>query len=110
MRVKLPQNDRKYFWTRHSKQKLVQYGLSASRIKRIIRHPERKEVGIAPHTIAVMQKRNKRNPQKGEIWTLYQLQGTRKKIISAWIYPGITPKRREIFIPDEVWKELENLL
>jgi hypothetical protein len=109
MRITFPKNDQKYFWTRHSKQKLVQYGLSVNKIKRIIRYPDRKEEGIAPRTIAVMQRRNRRQPKKGEIWVLYQIHGSRKKIISAWIYPAITPRRKEIFVPDEVWDEIARL-
>jgi hypothetical protein len=46
--------------------------LSANKIKRIIRFPDRKEEGIAPDTIAVMKRRNENDPQKGEIWVMYQ--------------------------------------
>lgn len=132
MNVKPPKNDRNYFWTMHSQRKLFQYGLSPNKIKRIIRYPDRKEEGIALDTIAVMQRKNKKNPQKGEIWVMYQRKLKVKseklkvknekakvekdeklqagmgqiKIISAWIYPAETPKGKEIFVPDEVWEEL----
>ena len=128
-----PKNDHKYYWTVHSKYKLIQYGLSANKIKRIIRFPDRKEEGVAPNTIAVMKRKNEKHPQKGEIWVMYQdrlrvkkkeikdesnennlenryKEATGKiKIISAWIYPGETPKDKEIFVPKDVWEELENI-
>lgn len=127
MQIKPPKNDRNYFWTLHSQRKLFQYGLTPNRIKRIIRHPDRKEEGIAPRTIAVMQRKSKKDSKKGEIWVMYQKNLKTKnlklkakddgkikiypgqlKIISAWIYPSETPKGKEIFIPDEAWEELQN--
>lgn len=105
----------------HCRFKLKQYGLSPNKIKRIIRFPDRKEEGIAPNTIAVMQLKNKKDPKKGEIWVMYQtkvksqkskvkitsqkskLAGAKTKIISVWVFPGISPKGKEIFVPDEVW-------
>ncbi len=72
MQTKPPKNDRNYYWTMHSQYKLFQYGLTPNRIKRIIRHPDRKEEGIAPETIAVMQQKNRKDPKKGEVWVMYQ--------------------------------------
>jgi hypothetical protein len=145
MQIKLPKNDHKYHWTMHSQFKIKQYGLSANKIKRIIRFPDRKEEGIAPNTVAVMKRRNRNNPQKGEIWVMYQrklkVQNSKLKventnpdvstkggrlsvishqpavesllgkikIISAWVYPGVSPKSEEIFVPDDAWEELENI-
>jgi len=51
----MPKNDSKYHWTNHVAGKMVYYGLSADRVKRVIRSPHRSEKGIAPDTIAVMQ-------------------------------------------------------
>lgn len=49
----------------------------------------------------------------GEIWLMYQkIQRQKKdkiKIISAWRYPGISPKGKEISIPDDIRKELQRL-
>ncbi|NMB92352.1 MAG: hypothetical protein GYA31_01875 [Parcubacteria group bacterium] len=62
-----------FYWTKHSQEKLRQYGLSASRIKRLIRHPERIEAGIAPETWASMQSAgSKKHPY--EIWTMYVIE------------------------------------
>lgn len=60
---------------------------------------------------------------KQEIWVMYLLKGKGQKskgknvariplfppqlrIISAWRYPGVSPKRSPI--PDEIWRELED--
>jgi hypothetical protein len=40
---------------------------------------------------------------------MYQLRGKKKVVISVWFYPGITPKGKQIFIPDEVWEEINNI-
>lgn len=34
------------------------------------------------------------------------LKASKKKIISVWIYPGKSPKGKQIYVPDEVWTEL----
>jgi hypothetical protein len=106
MQIKIPQNDHKYLWTRHVVCKIFQYAITPNKIKRIINSPARKEEGVAPQTVAVMQKKSKRE-EKGEIWVMYQNVGSKKRIISTWIYPGVTPKGKEIFVPDEVWMEIE---
>lgn len=126
-----------YQWTQHSLYKLKQYGLSQQRIKRVIRVPERIEEGIVPKTIACMQ-RGSSSKKSGEIWCMYQIgnhksqiskskQGTNNKtqtldktnklmklmpkklkIISAWKYPGVSPKNNPI--PQEILNEIGNLL
>jgi hypothetical protein len=106
MQIKIPQDDYKYLWTRHVVQKIFQYGITPNKVKRIVNNPSRKEEGVAPETVAVMQKISKKE-EKGEVWVMYQNSGSKKRIISTWIYPGITPKGREIFVPDEVWIEIE---
>lgn len=55
MQLKPPKNTEKYFWTQHAAYKLRQYGLSAQRVIRVINNPQRKEEGIVPKTVAVMQ-------------------------------------------------------
>ncbi|MBI5732943.1 hypothetical protein HY967_03220 [Candidatus Jorgensenbacteria bacterium] len=52
---KSPRNDDKYSWTHHVFDKMRYYGISESRIKRIVRFPNRTEEGIASQTVAVMQ-------------------------------------------------------
>ena len=105
--LKIPKNTDKFSWTKHSIEKMKYYGLSEQRVKRVLRYPDRTEEGIAPVTIAMMQKSGaKKRPH--EIWTMYTfLKSGKKLIISAWRYPGISPKGEEIPIPDEMKEEVE---
>ena len=98
-----------FYWTKHSQEKLRQYGLSASRIKRLIRHPERIEAGIAPETWASMQTAgSKKHPY--EIWTMYVIEKTKGqksiRVISAWKYPGKTNPGDPIPIPPDIFEEI----
>lgn len=111
--LKLPKNSSKISWTRHSIEKMKQYFLSEQRIKRVLNNPDRIEEGIAPGTIAVMQKAgSKKRPH--EIWTMFTIAKKnrekatifRKIIISCWRYPGISPKGKGIPIPDEIRNEI----
>jgi len=98
----------KYQWTKHSIYKMRHYGLSAQRIKRIIRHPERTEEAIVPNMIAAMQPAGNKN--YSEIWTIYALLKTKNyqlktiKIITAWRYPGKSSARNPI--PKEILDEI----
>lgn len=95
----------KIIWTRHSKEKMRYYRLSENRLLRILRNPERKEIGIAPRTVAVMQRAGtKKHPT--EIWLLYQKFQKKLKIISAWRYPGISPVREPPPIPEDILWQL----
>jgi len=81
------------------------YRLSENRLKRVMRKPDRKELGIAPKTVAVMQKAGtKKYPT--EIWLMYQKDKTKTKIITAWRYPGISPKREPPPIPEDILWQL----
>lgn len=102
MRINLPKNDSKYHWTNHVGQKMIYYGLSADRIKRVIRSPHRSEKGIAPDTIAVMCpskyasssiiSRNNKEPARGgpgkqlswkeEIWVMYATKTNNQQLIT----------------------------
>ena len=132
----LPKDDPKYEWTNHAKEKMGYYRLSESLIKRIVRFPQRTEEGIAPKTVAVMQSRTRPKKVMGksvngteEIWVMYQEVGKnsksdarnsnlkillagapKKRIISAWRYPGQSPIGKKIPIPDEILQELEALV
>jgi hypothetical protein len=115
----LPKRENLY-WTEHVRQKMRQYRLSESRIKRILRHPKRLEIGVAPDTVAGMQPAgSKKHPY--EIWVMWSLDKARDKqqvkkarfnldkkiiIISAWRYPGVSPVHEPPPIPDDVWKDL----
>ncbi|HJZ11845.1 MAG TPA: hypothetical protein VJ521_06835 [Acidobacteriota bacterium] len=123
-----------YQFTLHAQYKMKQYGLSAQKVRSVIRNPKRREEGIVPKTVAVMQpvspkKVGGREVWKQEIWVLFQIKNQNSKIknetedemplefpirytlkaksfkiISAWRYPGISPKRNPI--PDEILEEL----
>lgn len=96
---------REFFWTKHAISKMFFYGLAPSRIKKIFRSPDRTEEGIAPGTVAAMQKVGKGKRQT-EIWVMWQKgKGEQKKIIAAWRYPGTSPVKG-IPVPPEILEEL----
>lgn len=122
--LKKPKNDSRYFWTSHIFLKMLQYRISESLIKRIIRFPDRVEEGIAEDTIAVMRRADSLK-KKEEIWVMYCLKnpavqknkkppcpnffkGNKIIVITAWRYPGISPKRDPI--PAEILAEVKNVL
>ena len=102
MNFKFPKNDEKYSWTNHVGRKMMFYGLSADRVKRVIRNPNRSEKGIAPNTIGVMQPAGSK-----EVWVMYANRGKKKIIITAWRYPGKSPIREAIPIPADILEELK---
>lgn len=128
MNFKVPKNDAKYHWTSHVIGKMAFYGLTPDRVRRIIRTPQRVEDGVAENTVAVMSvppgpaspklQRGERDlAQKGgqprnkksyETWVMYQKKGSKKIIISAWRYPGISPVGKQIPIPQDILEELKN--
>jgi hypothetical protein len=122
MRFKSPKNTEKYEWTQHAAFKMKQYGLTAQRILRVVKNPRRTEEGIVKNTIAVMQPASLRTKDgkrfwSQEIWAMYQIKRKvqnakfktfgqhRIRIISAWRYPGVSPKRDPI--PEEILRELD---
>ena len=132
MLFKFPKDDAQFAWTSHVKQKMVQYRLSEQKIKTILKNSNRREEGIAPKTSAVM-KRNDTPKRKEEMWVMFlvlpsrtrgitqkntrtnaesqisNVGGQKLRIISAWRYPGVSPTGKAIPIPEDIWKELENL-
>lgn len=103
-------NCKKFHWTKHIEDKMRYYGLSKQRVRRVLKTPDRKELGVAPDTIAVMQTTGtKKYPT--EIWLMFQGAQSKKIInmISAWRYPGISPKGRLPEIPEDAILELERL-
>jgi hypothetical protein len=128
MRFKVPKNNERFFWTNHVIGKMLFYGLSEQRVKRVILNPGRIEEGIAPNTIACMQVAGSKKHRQ-EIWVMYQPRqsrgnskfqilpqcgippsGTNSKlrIISAWRYPGKSPAKNPI--PQEILDEIKGLL
>ncbi len=113
---KEPKNTDRIFWTKHCKEKMRFYGLSESRLKRLLLNPERVEEGIAPKTIAIMQPvGTKKHPT--EIWLMYQIINQKSKIknqkiriITAWRYPAISPIGEEIPIPEDILDELKTAI
>ena len=104
------------------------YGLSETKIRYVLRRPDRIEEGIALRTTAVMQKTgSQKNPS--EIWVMYQKKLLRKKrenssldklknilergekiiVISAWRYPGISPQGPPP-IPENIIREIGEIL
>ena len=110
----------KYLWTVHARLKLKYYGLSESRIKRVIHFPARTEEGIVEKTVAVMQPAGTK--RYTEIWAMYKITKSkfknqsskfakpeqRLKIITVWRYPGKSPSRNPI--PESIIKEIKSIL
>ena len=95
------------YWTSHSKFKMRQYGFSEARVKRVIHSPKRIEEGIAEKTIAMMQGAgSKKHPY--EVWVMIQETPRRRKVISAWRYPGVTKPGDPL--PPEILKEIKCLI
>lgn len=105
MLLREPKNDKRLYWTRHVKEKMRYYGLSEGRLRRILKSPQRREKGIAPKTTALMQPAGTKKPS--EIWLMYQEVGQKKRIISAWRYPGVSPVGEPIPIPEDIIEELK---
>ncbi|MEK7673839.1 MAG: hypothetical protein AAB371_01410 [Patescibacteria group bacterium] len=101
----------KLHWTNHSKAKMSFYGLSESRVKRVLRTPKRVEEGVAENTIALMQppsikKRDGKEMWTQEIWVMIQKRGEKLRIISAWRYPGKSSEKNPI--PKEIIDDLKS--
>jgi len=115
VRFKTPKNNERFSWTNHVIGKMIFYGLSEQRVKRVILNPNRIEEGIAPDTIACMQVGGSKKHRQ-EIWTMYQIKNSKKqtknakqlRIISAWRYPGKSPAKNPF--PPEILAEIKNLV
>jgi len=123
MRFREPKDTEAVKWTQHVKEKMKFYGLSETRLKKILRKPDRTEKGVALKTTALMQK-TKSKKKATEIWLMYRAikrkKGSRPKpsldetlrnqekirIISAWRYPGISPEGPPP-IPEDIIRELK---
>lgn len=121
MRIVFPKSDAKYHWTNHVKRKMAFYGLSPSRVLRVMRAPKRMEKGIAEGTLAGMQPAGTQK-RPTEIWVMWaeprsgskskgksqmsKVLLSKKVIITAWRYPGISPIREAVPIPANIVAEL----
>ena len=119
-------NKENYHWTDHVRNKMRQYRLTESRVKRVLRHPKRVEVGVAEDTVAAMQPAGSAK-HPFEIWVMWatgrKAQRAKREspktkfgfvnekitVISAWRYPGVSPLREPPPIPDDAWEELRQL-
>ena len=102
------------FWTKHAKAKMRYYALSEQRVRRVLHTPTRIEEGIAPETVALMQRAgSKKHPY--EIWVMVKDEKasrfgkltTGRKIISAWRYPGLTQPGEPL--PEEILREFREI-
>src|SRR4030042_1963843 len=95
---------------------MLYYGFSPSRVLRVVNAPARGEEGVAPGTLAGMQKAGTK-AKPWEIWVMWRADQHatplpvgmtgRKVIITAWRYPGTSPVRGAVPIPDDVLAELD---
>ena len=96
-------------WTWHSRDKMRYYRLSEARVRRILHSPARIEEGVAPKTAALMQKAGSAG-HPHELWVMIQDVGRKRKVISAWRYPGESKPRSVItlnFLAREYGEYLE---
>lgn len=97
-----------FHWTNHVQHKMLFYRLSEGRIRRVIANPKRRENGVAPNTVAFMQ-RNDTPKRKEEIWVMVAQENkvpNKKIIISAWRYPGVSKARSGVPLPDGLQEEI----
>lgn len=98
---------RQLYWTKHAKAKMRYYALSEQRVRRVLKTPSRIEEGIAEGTIGLMQRAgSKKHPY--EIWVMAKDEKLKRKIISAWRYPGIT--RAGEPLPEEILREFREII
>ncbi len=104
----------KYLWTNHSEHKMKYYGLSQSRVRRVLHSPIRIEEGVAQNTFAAMQPVSYKTKDgvrtwSQEIWVMATNLKSKKsnsiRIISAWRYPGVSKNRMSL--PDDVLNEIQ---
>ena len=116
-----PKDNSRYRWTRHVVRKMVHYRLTPARVMRVVRAPERLEEGVAPGTLAGMQRAGSK-AKPTEVWAMWREEAKartafdakagiatqpRRIIITAWRYPGTSPVRSAVPIPEDVLAELD---
>ena len=93
-------------WTTHSRYKMRHYGLSEQKIKSVLNSPKRVEKGIADGTIAfLLSAGSVKHPH--EIWVMVADDKDKRRVISAWRYPGVTKPGEPL--PDQIVREMEVL-
>jgi len=107
------QKKTRYQWTKHIRNKMNFYGLSASRVIRVLRAPERIEKGLVEQTIVFMQpvsfKKHSQSAKEwsSEIWVMAKEAGDHLRLISAWRFPGRTKVGEPL--PPEIINELQDI-
>jgi len=82
------------------------YGLSEQKIKSVLNSPKRVEKGIADGTIAfLLSAGSVKHPH--EIWVMVADDKDKRRVISAWRYPGVTKPGEPL--PDQIVREMEVL-
>jgi hypothetical protein len=83
------------------------YRLSEGRVRRVLHAPKRVEEGVAPRTIALMQPASMKTATTWaqEIWVMVQDAGSKRKVISAWRYPGVTKPRAVLQMMQKEYRE-----
>src|SRR3989344_6399800 len=109
----------KLVWTSHAKFKMTFYGLSESRVRRVLKSPLRVEEGIAEKTGACMQPssykfKDGKKSWSQEIWVMFTESSARHpeldsesklRIISSLSYPGVTKPRAPL--PESILAEID---
>ena len=94
-----------FIFTKHAVSKMRFYGISENKLKKIFRKPDRTQVGVAPETIALMQRTGVK--KKTEIWLMYEKNKERKiRIVTAWRFPGTSPEGEVLPIPKDILRSL----
>lgn len=95
---------KKLVWTKHAEVKMRYYRLSEARVKRVMNMPLRIEAGIAPKTVAMLQRAgSKKHPY--EIWVMIDEKKNERRVVSAWRYPGLTKPGESL--PEEILREIK---
>ncbi|MBI3638429.1 hypothetical protein HY227_01650 [Candidatus Wolfebacteria bacterium] len=100
-------------WTSHARAKMRFYHLSEQRVRRVLNSPKRTEEGIAPGTIAMMQRAgSEKHPY--EIWTMVvkisqkpKVKSQKFRVVSAWKYPGKTKPGDPL--PEQIINEINEI-
>ncbi|MFA6495344.1 MAG: hypothetical protein WC246_03565 [Candidatus Paceibacterota bacterium] len=77
-----------YLWTAHAQAKMHFYGLSESRVRRVLHSPLRIEEGIAPGTVAALQPTSYKTKEGKrlwgqEIWVMYKITNNKQQTMGG---------------------------
>lgn len=101
------QKQKTLVWTNHARAKMNFYRLSEQKVRGVMHSPKRVEAGIAPDTVAFAQTSGSQK-KPHEIWVMTTDEGSKRKIISAWRYPGVTKPGEPL--PEEILREMRRVI